>query len=84
MYALGSRFLPGGYKLYYDKALDNFEKACDIDSEIEDLEIIIVNYLYYLSYLFKDEFKIKKVYTFEQSKDFVVQGNLITIDKFKT
>lgn len=85
MYALGSRFLPGGYKLYYDKASENFEKACDINSaEYEDLEITIVNSLYSLSYLFKDEFKIeKKVYSFDQSKDRVIQGNVITIDKFK-
>ena len=84
MYALGSRFLPGGYKLYHNKASDNFEKACNIDSSYENLEITIVNSLYSLSYLFKDEFKIaKKVYPFDQSKDRVVQGNVITIDKFK-
>ena len=74
MYALGSRFLPGGYKLYYDKASENFEEACDINSaEYEDLEITIVNSLYSLLYLFKDEFKIeKKVYCWPPTSWFYI------------
>ena len=35
------RFLPGGYKLYHNKASDNFEKACNIDSSYENLEQLL-------------------------------------------